>query len=247
ASPIHGLPPAIYYKVNEEGTRVVLSACRAAGVRKLVYTSSTGVVWTGADFVGVTEDQVKVPSVGYDAYHHTKALGERLVLDENGKDGMQVVVLRLCGLTGERDKQLIWRLAQALERGQHNVQIGDNTNLIDYLYVGNAAFAHVLAADKLLDEPEAVAGQVFFITNDYPMLQWDFNRLLWSKITGTPTEFNLCNIRFITGIQWYDIEKAKELLGYEPQVTLEEGVRRTAQWWKSSGAAQHKMRKDKSV
>jgi len=70
---------------------------------------------------------------------------------------------------------------------------------------------------------------------------------VWSKITGKPTEFNRFNIRFLTGIQWYNIEKAKQLLGYEPQVTLEEGVRRTAQWWKSSGAAQHKKKKDKSA
>ncbi|KAF8870992.1 hypothetical protein CPB84DRAFT_1754229 [Gymnopilus junonius] len=51
ASPIHGLPSAIYYRVNEEGTRIVLSACKSAGVKVVVYTSSTGVVWTGVDFV----------------------------------------------------------------------------------------------------------------------------------------------------------------------------------------------------
>ncbi|KAF5382594.1 hypothetical protein D9615_002746 [Tricholomella constricta] len=276
ASPIHGLPAAIYQRVNEEGTRVVLSACQAAGVKKLVYTSSTGVVWTGADFAGVTEDQVSVPRVGYDAYHHTKALGERLVLNENGKNGMQVVVLRPCGMTGERDKQMIWRLAQALENGQQNVQIGNNKNLIDYLYVGNAAYAHILAADKLLDAPETVAGEVFFITNGTPMLQWDFNRLvwkelgddgskkivvipraigmlmaavseIWAKITGNPTDFTRFSVRFITGVQWYNIDKAKKLLGYVPRVNLEEGVRRTAQWWKVSGATQHKAQKDKSV
>lgn len=100
ASPIHGLPPPVYFRVNEEGTRKVVSACRAAGIKKLVYTSSTGVVWTGDDLAGVKEDDVSIPPKGYDAYHHTKALGEQIVRDANGVDGMDVVVLRPCGMTG---------------------------------------------------------------------------------------------------------------------------------------------------
>ncbi|KAJ3768587.1 hypothetical protein FB446DRAFT_751007 [Lentinula raphanica] len=286
ASPIHGQissdPDSVYYKVNVRGTSAVLSACRKAGITKLVYTSSTGVVWTGADIAGGTEDELSIPSKGYDAYHHTKALGERLVLAQNGAgaDGLQVVILRPCGMIGERDKQLMWRLAKILDDGQEHIQIGNNTNLVDYLYVGNAAHAHVLAGESLLQNPTAVAGQVFFITNGSPMLNWDFNRLVWrelrgdydergesesvgerrivkipralamlmamiaefwSKITGRPTVFTRFSIRFITGVQWYSIEKANRVLGYYPQVSLEEGVRRTVKWWNATGAAQHNL------
>ncbi|KAJ3819770.1 hypothetical protein F5880DRAFT_1489159 [Lentinula raphanica] len=274
ASPIHGQvssdPDSVYYKVNVRGTSAVLSACKTAGITKLVYTSSTGVVWTGADIAGGTEDELSIPSKGYDAYHHTKALGERLVLAQNGAgaDGLQVVVLRPCGMIGERDKQLIWRLAKILDDGQEHIQIGNNTNLVDYLYVGNAAYAHVLAGESLLQNPTAVAGQVFFITNGSPMLNWDFNRLVWrelrgdrdergesegegegerrmvkipralamlmavmsefwSKVTGRPTVFTRFSIRFVTGVQWYNIDKARRILGYQTQVSLEEGVKRT--------------------
>ncbi|KAJ3728215.1 3-beta hydroxysteroid dehydrogenase/isomerase family-domain-containing protein [Lentinula raphanica] len=240
ASPIHGpLSSDVYHKVNVRGTETILSACKTANITRLIYTSSTGVVWTGADIIGATEDDLSIPPKGYDAYHHTKALGERLALGQNGVDGMQIVVLRPCGMTGERDKQLIWRLAKILDDGQQNIQIGNNKNLVDYLYVGNAAHAHVLAADCLLQNPTAVAGEVFFITNGSPMPNWDFNRLVWkelgdnrgskwiltiprpiamvmatfsefwSKITRKPTEFNRFNIRFITGVQWYNIEKAR--------------------------------------
>jgi sterol-4alpha-carboxylate 3-dehydrogenase (decarboxylating) len=86
--------------VNDEGTGIVLSACRAAGVKNLVYTSSVGVVWTGKDIDGLNEDQAEIPLKGYDAYHHTKALGERRVLAENNVNGMHTVVLRPCGLLG---------------------------------------------------------------------------------------------------------------------------------------------------
>lgn len=269
ASPIHGLSPDVYFCVNEEGTRVVVSACRASGIKIIVYTSSTGVVWTGADLDGVTEDNVPVPSKGYDAYHATKALGEKVILNANDVDGMKVVILRPCGMTGERDKQLMWRVAKLYEDGQHNVQIGDNTNLVDYLYAGNAAQAHVLAADCLLERPETVAGQIFFITNGQPMPQWTFNRLIFKelgdngskkiiiipralalflamitelvcKITGKKSEFNLFNVLFATGVQWYNIDKARLLLGYEPKISLEEGIHRTVEWWKASGAENQK-------
>ncbi|KAK0458635.1 putative NAD(P) dependent steroid dehydrogenase-like protein [Desarmillaria tabescens] len=175
ASPIHGLSPDVYFRVNEEGTHVVVSSCRAAGIKRIMYTSSTGVVWMGADFARVKEDDVPVPSKGYDAYHHTKALGEKIILNMNDIDGMKVVVLRPCGMTGERDKQLMWRVAKLYEDGQQNVQIGDNTNLVDYLYTGNAVQVHILAADCLLEKPDTVAGQIFFIINGQPMPLWTFN------------------------------------------------------------------------
>lgn len=101
ASPVHGLDDDLYYKVNQRGTEKVLSACRKAGVNKLVYTSSTGVVWTGAPFNGIDEVKAVVPPKGYDAYHHTKALAEKLVLAANGEnDAFQAVILRPCGMTG---------------------------------------------------------------------------------------------------------------------------------------------------
>ncbi|KAJ7693908.1 hypothetical protein B0H17DRAFT_482500 [Mycena rosella] len=272
ASPVHGLPAYIYYEVNETGTRNVINACRAAGVKKLIYTSSTGVVWTGAEFNGVTEDHVPFPSKGYDAYHHTKGLGERLILSAEGRDGMQTVILRPCGMTGERDKQLIWRLAEVYAKKQHNVQIGDNTNLVDYAYVGNVAHAHILACTKLISEPDLVSGQTFFITNGEPRPQWDFARLVWKglgddgkgriiqiprlvglimavfaeafcRITGSSTQFTAFSVRFLTGTQWYNINKARNILGYTPDVPLEEGIQRTVKWWKQTGLAQHELQK----
>lgn len=59
------------------------------------------------------------------------------------------------------------RFATALEKGQHKVQIGDGSNLVDWAYVGNVADAHILAADRLPSSPDTaatnhIAGQAFF-------------------------------------------------------------------------------------
>ncbi|KAH8808829.1 C-3 sterol dehydrogenase [Xylogone sp. PMI_703] len=268
ASPVHGLQDEVYYHVNETGTTTVLNACRNASVGKLVYTSSTGVVWTGADIVGKNEEQLSYPPKGYDAYHHTKAIAERLVLAESNKKRIQTAVLRPCGMIGERDKQLLWRLATVLKDGQQNIQIGDNTNLVDYMYVGNAAHAHLLAADRLCQDAAAVDGQIFFMTNAQPMPMWDFNRIVWKELgddgkksiiviprylgmpmaiiseffawlTGRKTQFSRFAIRYVTGIQWYNIEKARNLLGYKPQIRLEEGIHRSVIWWKEVGEKRH--------
>ncbi|TFY63451.1 hypothetical protein EVG20_g6300, partial [Dentipellis fragilis] len=152
ASPVRGLPDSIYTCVNVKGTRTLLEACRHpslnGAVGKLVYTSSTGVVWMSKELAGVSEDEVSIPDKGFDAYHHTKAVAESMVLGAN-KDGLRTVAMRPCGMIGPRDGQLLFRLARLLADGQHKIQIGDNSASIDWVYPGNVADAHLLAADRL--------------------------------------------------------------------------------------------------
>lgn len=74
-------------------------------------------------------------------------------------------------------------LLRAYRNGNTKVQMGDNRNLFDFTYVGNAAHAHLLAAHALLAaaaEPDGqrVDGQNF-ITNDSPRYFWDFARSVW--------------------------------------------------------------------
>ena len=96
------------------------------------------------------------------------------------------------------------RLATALKNGQHKVQLGDNRNLIDWVYAGNVADAHVLAADRLpsstlsdtgghsRDDP--VAGQVFIITNGSPMPAYDFSRMVWRALGAPETDLDPRNV-----------------------------------------------------
>lgn len=100
ASPTHGAKdPSIFYKVNVDGTKAVINAAIAAGVRKLVYTSSAGVVFDGHDVVNLDE-RAPYPEKPFDAYNDSKAKGEALVLESNGKDGLLTVALRPAGIFG---------------------------------------------------------------------------------------------------------------------------------------------------
>jgi len=71
------------------------------------------------------------------------------------------------------------------KRGVTRTQLGENTSLFDWNYVGDTASAHILAAKALLAselDPQAtrVDGEAFFITDDHPLPFWDFVRKVWA-------------------------------------------------------------------
>lgn len=77
----------------------MIDAAVAVGVRKLVFTSSAGVVFNGSDIVNVDE-RLPYPEVPLDAYNESKAKAEEAVLQANGKGGLLTVALRPAGIFG---------------------------------------------------------------------------------------------------------------------------------------------------
>ncbi|KAG7088488.1 hypothetical protein E1B28_012476 [Marasmius oreades] len=155
ASPPAGLnDAALYWKVNVDGTKAVIAAAQECDVRKLVFTSSAGVVFSGKDLVNIDE-RFPPPEQAMDAYNESKAKAEEAVLAANGKEGLLTVALRPAGIFGPGDRQVMAGLYRVFEDRKTHFQIGDNTNLFDWTYVGNVAHAHLLAADKLEIPPPA--------------------------------------------------------------------------------------------
>jgi sterol-4alpha-carboxylate 3-dehydrogenase (decarboxylating) len=100
ASPTAGLQdPALYWKVNVDGTKAVIAAAKENKVPKLVYTSSAGVVFNGQDLIHVDE-RISFPDKPLDAYNESKAKAEEAVLAANGTDGLLTVALRPAGIFG---------------------------------------------------------------------------------------------------------------------------------------------------
>jgi len=99
ASPPHGLDPAVYWKVNVDGTNAVIAAAVELGIRKLVFTSSAGVVFNGTDLIDVDE-RLPYPEKPFDAYNESKAKAEQAVLEANGKGGLLTIALRPAGIFG---------------------------------------------------------------------------------------------------------------------------------------------------
>jgi nucleoside-diphosphate-sugar epimerase len=178
AMPGISMRAGVYDEVNRVGTENVLSACRAAGVPRMIYTSSPSVVFAGVDQCGIDE------STPYDfrwleanrAYYSlSKARAEQAVLTANSS-GLQTCALRPHLIWGPGDTHLIPRLIARARSGRLR-RVGGGTNLVDIAYVENAADAHLLAADALLHqvaEATSPAGKVYFISQGEPVNCWQW-------------------------------------------------------------------------
>jgi nucleoside-diphosphate-sugar epimerase len=243
-----------YYRTNVTGTENVLTACKAAGVPKLVYTSTPSVVHGGGDLEGVSECR-PYPTHFSAIYPETKAKAEAMVLDANGP-ALATVALRPHLIWGPGDPHLIPRVLARAKLGKLR-RIGNRPVKVDVTYIDNAADAHLMAADALAPG-SAPAGRAYFISNGEPVVLWDFlNRVIadagFPPVTRTvPTWLALFTAGLFEGVyklfgvnaeppmtrfvaeqlstsHWYDISAAKRDFGYVPRVSIEEGLRRMKQ------------------
>ncbi|MBI2518009.1 MAG: NAD-dependent epimerase/dehydratase family protein [Opitutae bacterium] len=199
-------PDEDFFRVNVEGTRHVIAACRAAGVPRLVYTSSPSVVYHGGDLAGVDES-APLCTVAPCAYPTSKAAAERLVSAANSAE-LGTVSLRPHLVWGPGDKNVVPRVLALAKKGRLKI-VGAGKNLVDCTHITNVVDAHLLAEQALgrchiIDDtslggtPETchllsdkssgsanVGGRAYFITNGEPVVLWDWiNELL--RGTGRP-------------------------------------------------------------
>lgn len=159
--------------VNVDGTQNVIDACLACGVPKLVYTSSSSVVFEGKPLRNADETTpyAKKPM---DYYTKTKIIGEQMVLAANGAGGgrLATVAVRPAAIFGEGDMVFVPTVARNAKAGKMKYVLGSGANMCDFTYAGNIAHAHLLAADALAGPKCALAGQAYFITNQEPRPFW---------------------------------------------------------------------------
>lgn len=244
--------PADYRAINVDGTQHVLEACRALGIERLVFTSSPSVAHGDGDVEGGDESLPYLDHYAA-AYPQTKAAAERLVMAAND-NRVKTVSLRPHLIWGPGDNQLLPRLVQRARQGQ--VKLPGAKKLIDTVYIDNAARAHLLAL-AALDSNPACHGNTYFISNDDPWPQEKIISALLSavgesapikaiparaaKLAGALTEIwwqlrrrddeppiTRWSAEQLSTAHWYDISAARKDLGYEPLVSMAEGLQRLA-------------------
>lgn len=245
-----------YYKTNVIGTQNIVDACKKHHVRRLVYTSSPSVVFNGTDMEGVNES-VPYPDQFHAHYPKTKAMAEQFVVNASGQN-LMTIILRPHLIWGPEDNHLVPKI---LERANRLIRIGSGKNLVDTIYIDNAADAHILAADKL-GKNHKLSGNIYFISQDDPVPLWDMvNDILKSaghppvkrttsrktartigsllefvyktfKIRGEPMMTRFLADELSTA-HWFDISAAKKDLGYHPKISTREGLRRLESWFRT--------------
>jgi len=242
-----------YYRTNVVGTRNVISACINHKVPRLVYTSSPSVVFNGSDMEGVDES-APYPDRFHAHYPKTKALAEQLVV-RAASENLLTIILRPHLIWGPRDNHLVPRI---IKRAKRLVRIGNGKNLVDTIYIDNAAEAHILAANSLQKKPE-ISGNIYFISQGEPIPVWEMINAILNAAGLDPVRrsiphtiawligafmesfyyfFNLKGepqmTRFLADelatAHWFDISAARRDLQYVPRVSTAEGLSRLEHW-----------------
>ncbi len=246
-------PASDYERINVDGTRHVLEACRRHGVAKLVYTSSPSVIFDGRDESGA-DASLPYPDRYLCDYPRTKAAAERAVLAANDSD-LATVALRPHLIWGPGDPHLVPRLVERARAGRLRL-VGTGDNLVDSVYVDNAADAHVDALAHLTPGARCT-GRAYFVTNGEPLAMRELingilgaagiapvtrsvsPRLAYALGTTLESVYRLLGktdeplmtrfvARQLATAHWFDIEDTRCELGYAPRVSLSDGLERLA-------------------
>ncbi|KAG6365122.1 hypothetical protein INS49_006729 [Diaporthe citri] len=271
------LNPSRFQSVNVGGTQnLLVSAKKINTVQAFIYTSSSSVIHDNISNLIDADDTL--PVLQYPAqkrvYTLTKARAEAEVLAANRENDSSMLTASIRPVTafGERDFGCMGKIVAQCRAGRGNVQIGSGDNLYDFTYITNLADAHILAAHALVEAhgkaplpPEMrVDGETFIITNDEPMLFWEFQRAVaasvdlpirreqirviprWlAMLVATLTEWATWigsfgtkqasitreAIHLTTITRTLKCDKAKRILGYNPRISIDEGLQRAGKWF----------------
>jgi nucleoside-diphosphate-sugar epimerase len=246
-----GHADSYYREVNVAGTERLLEAAARRGVGRFVHTSTVGV----HGHVDRPPADESAPYAPGDIYQATKAEAERLALDFHRRRGVPVTVVRPGAIYGPGETRFL-KLFRAIARGRYAV-VGSGRTFYHPVYIDDLVDGFLLA----LDRPEAV-GEPFLVCGPSYVSQGDLaaliakhtgGRILPFRIPARPIQWAgdvveaLCvplglepplhrrRVDFWTKSRAFSIEKARRLLGYAPKVDLDEGIARTAAWYREAG------------
>ncbi|GHE43724.1 3-beta hydroxysteroid dehydrogenase [Streptomyces longispororuber] len=252
-----------FYDINAQGTQNLLAVCQEQGVERFVHTSSASVVFGNAHVRGADES-IPYPRRYLAPYPWSKAIAERAVLAANSP-ALATTALRVHLIWGPEDPHFLPLLLTAARSGRL-VLVGDGTNLIDTVYIDNAAAAHLAALENL--SPTApTGGAAYFITQGQPIALEQMARnlltaagapvpvrhlprrpavvlgaaaeLLWRALrrTDAPPLTRFLAAE-LASEHYFDISAARRDLGYRPAVSTDEGLARLTDHCRTaSGAA----------
>jgi nucleoside-diphosphate-sugar epimerase len=231
----------VYRGVNVHGTRSLAEQAARSGVRRLVFLSSIGVNGMATDEAGrFAYDDTPQP---HDSYTVSKWEAEQVLMEVAEKTGLEVVVVRSPLVYGPGVKGNFLRLLQLVSRGiwlplgvvRNKRSLVGLDNLIDVLV-------------RCIDHPNA-PGSIFLVSDGHdistPALIQALARAmnkparllpvpLWmmrlaGRVTGKSNE-----LKRLTGSLRVDINHTRETLGWSPPVSVDEGLKKTVEWYKST-------------
>jgi len=248
------VPDQHYWDVNVEGTRNVCDACVRFGVRRLVYCSTQGVHGDVKTDTGSEES----PIAPADYYQETKYEGEKVIQEFVAK-GLDANIIRPTAIYGPGDPGRFLILFKLVQRGTFHM-FGNGTTHYHPVHIENLVDALELAAHK-----QGITGEAFIIGDErsYELNElvhkvagamgttvkvryWPFTPLRLAAVVceAMCKPVKISPPLFPRRVDWFrqhrsfDISKARRLLGYEPRVDLDAGLKQTGDWYRQFGYLQ---------
>lgn len=245
------VPDKHYLDVNVGGTRNVMEMAEKHGVEKVVYCSTQGVHGHISNPPGDENSQIKPE----DYYQQTKYEGE-LVVKEYINKGMKAVIIRPTAIYGPFDPERFFMIFKKVKNGSFPM-FGAGKTFYHPVYIDNLVDAFILTMDT-----EKGNGETYIIADDeylsikelvekvgeamdieakikhYPLVPLIIAGHICEKLCKP---FKITPPIFPRRVDWYrqirafKIDKARNELGYYPKVGIDEGLRKTAEWYKKEG------------
>ncbi|MBO6940669.1 MAG: NAD-dependent epimerase/dehydratase family protein [Deltaproteobacteria bacterium] len=253
------------WNVNYEGTRHIIEGCQELGIGKLVYVSSGSVVYDGEDIEN-GDESLPYATKNLAPYAHSKVEAEKLVLARNGERGLATTALRPHVVFGVHDTRFLPALIAHAKAGRLRFQVGRRTWLSDYTYVSNLVDALLAAGDRLELGSAVAGNAYFITNGEpmpfwefvrrvlerlgLPPLRGRIPHQLVYAIAAVKEGIDTLRggtispedgltrfaIRYMCTHHYFSIDKARRDLGYDPAVSIDEGIERTCQHLLASGA-----------
>jgi dihydroflavonol-4-reductase len=243
------VPDSYFRDVNVAGTRLLIEAAVAAGVRRFVYGSTIG-VYGSASHGELDENSPPHPE---NIYAVTKLQAEQVVREYASR--LEVCIARISETYGPGDLRLL-KLFRAVDRGAF-ITLGSGLNVRQVIYVDDLAKGLLLATEHAaaVNQTFVLAGADVMTTNVMvqqvaaalgrrpPRLRipvWPFRAaafVMESTLSplGIQPPLTQRRLDFFTKSFLFSTKKYRALLGFAPQIPFEVGASRTAQWYREFG------------
>ncbi len=215
--------PFVYMTTNAQGTLNLLELCRSHSVKKFIL-ASTSSLYAGQKMPFKETLAVNTPISPYAA---TKKAAEAMCYSYHHLYGIDVTVLRYFTVYGPagRPDMSPYRFIKWIDEGETLEVFGDGSQSRDFTYIDDIAEGTILALKKVGFEIINLGGhKPYRLTEMINMIE---------KYTGKKARmhnkpFHKADMK----ATWADISKAKKFLRWAPRISLDEGIRRSVQWWR---------------
>lgn len=222
--------PLSTFEANIGGTWKLLEACRRSPKVAQVIVASSDKAYGEAKTLPYTEE---TPLEGRHPYDVSKSCSDLIAQSYAVTYGLPVIITRCGNFYGGGDlnwNRIIPGTIRSVHRNQRPVIRSDGSFVRDYFYVEDGAAAYMFLAEQLARRPELV-GSAFNLSTEIQLSVLEIVQMVLHQMGSTLEPEVLGEASHEIPHQYLSARKARELLNWQPLFTLEEGLRRTIEWY----------------